>query len=247
MTLAWAGSYWHEAAFDDPKRLGKIIEAGGPDSAYADDRTPWPRTDETRTFRRLNAIKHALRHARSNAFLKRATLQSELQASHDLIGKRYFGVVCSEYYRAAGRSNDKPEIESTAGLALTVAIRNFNYAIGIRFSTFVTATIRRATRGAHRPALRVAYRPNIVSVARPDAPAPPSDPRLANLLGHLPERHRAVVEMRHGLGGHPGNLSFVEIGNALGVSKERVIYVYGEALGKLRRAAECPGLFDGAA
>jgi DNA-directed RNA polymerase specialized sigma24 family protein len=241
--LAWAGSYWHEAAFDDPKRLNRIIEAGGPDSAYADDRIPWPRTDETRTFRRLNAIKHALRHARGNAFLKRATLQSELQASHDLIGKRYFGVVCSEYYRAAGRSNDKPEIESTAGLALTVAIRNFNYALGIRFSTFVTATIRRAARGSHRPASRLHYRACVDGVAGRGVESAPPDPRVAGLLAHLPARYRRAVEMRFGIGENPPGLSYAEIGRALGLSKSRAAELVAAGVTLLRREAT-PGLFD---
>jgi DNA-directed RNA polymerase specialized sigma24 family protein len=232
MTLAWAGSYWHEAAFDDPKRLARIIEAGGPDIAYADDRTPWPRTDETRTFRRLNAIKHALRHSGDRAFVKRAALQSELQSTHDLVGKRYFGVVCSEYYRAAGRSNDRPEIVSTAGLALTLAIARFNYGLGVRFSTFVTSTIRRATRGAHRPHPRLAYRERMGDVEQRPAgePAPPAE--VAHLLARLTPAERAVVEMRAGLKRDPVGLR--TIAGALDISHMQAQRLWRRALAKMR-------------
>jgi RNA polymerase primary sigma factor len=63
---------------------------------------------------------------------------------------------------------------------------------------------------------------------------------LRKALGELPERHRAIMELRFGLDDDNG-LSLDEIGKRFGITRERVRQLEGESL---RRLAESPYLKD---
>ncbi|HSP70862.1 MAG TPA: sigma-70 family RNA polymerase sigma factor, partial [Gaiellaceae bacterium] len=57
---------------------------------------------------------------------------------------------------------------------------------------------------------------------------------LARALSHLPTRERAVIGFRYGLGDEPP-LSLAAIGRRIGLSRERVRQIEGEALERLAR------------
>jgi RNA polymerase sigma factor (sigma-70 family) len=61
--------------------------------------------------------------------------------------------------------------------------------------------------------------------------------RLERGLGELPPRERGILEMRFGLRGEPG-LTFQEIGDRLGLSRERVRQITEQALRRLRGRPE---------
>ena len=68
-----------------------------------------------------------------------------------------------------------------------------------------------------------------------------SEQALRRALGELPERERAVVEMRYGIsGGDPTPLR--EIGRRLGITPERVRQIESRALGRLGRMRELEAL-----
>ena len=68
-----------------------------------------------------------------------------------------------------------------------------------------------------------------------------SEQALRRALGELPERERAVVEMRYGIsGGDPTPLR--EIGRQLGITPERVRQIESRALGRLGRMRELEAL-----
>jgi RNA polymerase primary sigma factor len=81
-----------------------------------------------------------------------------------------------------------------------------------------------------------------------DAPAPEDvvhislrEETLRRALGELPERERAVVEMRYGISGaEPTPLR--EIGRQLGITPERVRQIESKALGRLGRMRELDAL-----
>jgi len=58
---------------------------------------------------------------------------------------------------------------------------------------------------------------------------------LERLLAKLPRRQRRVVEMHYGIGGEP--LTLRQIGEKLGLSRERVRQLEAEAFHRIRRAA----------
>ncbi|MCG8583325.1 MAG: hypothetical protein MI757_01265, partial [Pirellulales bacterium] len=58
------------------------------------------------------------------------------------------------------------------------------------------------------------------------------------LLGELVGRDRVIVEGRFGFGKDQRKLTFRELGERVGVSKERVRQLFDRAMKKLRAAAE---------
>jgi RNA polymerase nonessential primary-like sigma factor len=60
-------------------------------------------------------------------------------------------------------------------------------------------------------------------------------------LGRLSAKHRDVLQRRFGLNGHQG-ATLEEVGNQVGLTRERVRQLQLEALEKLRRMMEREGL-----
>lgn len=68
-----------------------------------------------------------------------------------------------------------------------------------------------------------------------------ADGRLTDWLAKLTPRQRLVVERRYGLAGHTAQ-TLAEIAGELGLTRERVRQIQGEALERLRRLSEAEGL-----
>jgi len=66
---------------------------------------------------------------------------------------------------------------------------------------------------------------------------------IATWLAQLNEKQRAVVERRFGLNGHD-SATLEQIGQALGVTRERVRQIQIEALRRLRRILEREGFSE---
>jgi RNA polymerase primary sigma factor len=62
--------------------------------------------------------------------------------------------------------------------------------------------------------------------------------QVVRALDGLPQREARILAMRYGLGEHDGEMSLRQIGDALGLSRERVRQLEHIALGRLRRAIE---------
>jgi RNA polymerase nonessential primary-like sigma factor len=65
--------------------------------------------------------------------------------------------------------------------------------------------------------------------------------KLDSLIGALPERHREVVARRFGLRGYDAG-TLEEVGEAVGLTRERVRQLQMEGLKRLRRSLEAEGL-----
>jgi RNA polymerase nonessential primary-like sigma factor len=61
------------------------------------------------------------------------------------------------------------------------------------------------------------------------------------MLGELPQRHQDVLSRRFGLRGHDSG-TLEEVGEAVGLTRERVRQVQMEGLKRLRRSLESQGL-----
>lgn len=139
------------------------------------------------------------------------------------------------------------ELVSEGNLALLRAVEKFDYFRGNRFSTYATHAIRRAV---YRCVLkRKTNKDRFQDNDQVDLTVPSPQPdqglneearlgkifgRLSTLLAKLNPREEWIVRERFGLGKNPGCRTFQELGNELGVCKERVRQIQMRAIEKLK-------------
>jgi RNA polymerase nonessential primary-like sigma factor len=106
------------------------------------------------------------------------------------------------------------------------------------------------TTSADEPAMNGSDRPLMDSLCDDEAPTPEtecSDDAAHEMLDHwlelLPEQQRMVVEHRFGLHGN-GRRTLEEVGQMLGVTRERVRQVQLAALGRLREISRREGISE---
>ena len=151
--------------------------------------------------------------------------------------------------RYVGRSGDLQELIGDGQVALIRAVDKFDFARGLKFSTYATWVIRnelfRAIRTDGRPRLwlvpghTAVFRDTADTRAVAGAQQRAQDLReqvVARLLGRLDARERRILVGRFGIGGGSEE-TLKEIGVALGISKERVRQIETGAREKLRRYA----------
>ncbi len=154
------------------------------------------------------------------------------------------GLVYSMIGRFSTRRSDEDDLLSDAMLALTRAADRFNPWRGYRFSTYACNVIARALmrRGKRESNYRKLFPvQHDVSFERPTSIAD-SDSELYverlrwaldNNLGALTEMESRILAQRFPEA-RDGKLTFQEIGNSVGLSKERVRQIQNVALDKLR-------------
>ncbi len=160
-----------------------------------------------------------------------------------IIGKN-LGLVYSMIGRFGSRTVDEDDLLSDAMLALTRAADRFNPWRGYRFSTYACNVIARALmrRGKRESNYRRLFPvQHDASFERPERPV---DQRSAlyverlrialdQNLGSLSDVETHILSQRFPAT-REEKLTFQEIGDAIGLSKERVRQIQNTALGKLR-------------
>jgi RNA polymerase sigma factor (sigma-70 family) len=155
---------------------------------------------------------------------------------------------------------DRDDVIQAGLIALWEASRTYNPARG-KFSMHAAIRLRDhisryLQQRRNKPLLqtpRLVGVDGVVEDALAQAPAREDDQDaavdvrqvLGQLLGEIPSRHREAVELRFGLRtGKPAPLS--EVGEKLGVTRERARQMIGQALKGLRRAARRLGVDESA-
>lgn len=147
-------------------------------------------------------------------------------------------------------------------LPLMRAVDLFDVSRGFRFSTYATWAVRnhllrvRKQRHADQSRFRTGedsvIRKHLDEAEPDDAPPDASDNRrVGDLLRSLDDRERTIVEARFGLNGHHRGRTFKEIGELVGLSKERVRQLVHRALERMGQSSvsspfEIPGPLKGA-
>jgi len=208
-----------------------------------------PALDEQALFVALHtSAYHASRPASRHSFAvaERQAWTERCVVFRDFIAEHNLGLVYSMIRRFGGRHLDDDDLLSEAMLALSRAVDRFNPWRGYKFSTYACNIIARALMRRGRQETR--YRQMFPvqhdetregSEAMPDLDVGLYVERLRRVLddnlGELTDLETRILSHRFPPE-HKTRLNFQEIGNAVGLSKERVRQIQNIALVKLRAA-----------
>jgi RNA polymerase primary sigma factor len=216
------------------------------------------RAQEAHLFRKMNFLKSVAARLRAAIDPDKAVtaeidqvedLLREAGAILDRIIRANQGMVVSIVKKYTWSGRDFFDWVSDGNVALLRASEHFDFARGVRFSTYATWTILREF--ARRIRQANASRPrfvtgcqdffqSVVDYRSGDLPEPTPRERstdaVRSLLSQLNDRERTIIVRRFGLVAEKRTLE--ELGRELGVSKERVRQLEARALSKLRDHVE---------
>ncbi|MFM8634373.1 MAG: sigma-70 family RNA polymerase sigma factor [Planctomycetia bacterium] len=209
-------------------------------------------------FRRMNWLKFRAATARGRLDRKRATIRqideiedwlAEAETSKSILITSNLRLVVSIAKKFVDPGTSFEELVSEGNLALMRAVEKFSFALGNRFSTYATYAIQRHFfRVSHKSRQ---FRSRFVSTdetlkdraAEPDTAEYCSSEQVAELsqlftkfLGDLEPREKQIVVARFGFDGKPPR-TFRELGDEMGVCKERIRQIQTRAMNKLRDMA----------
>lgn len=141
------------------------------------------------------------------------------------------------------------ELVSEGILSLIRCVDSFDGARGTRFSTYATRALTNHFVRIRRAHLRRRYLAAIATQSEPSRQMPRTEGldrliqqetlgRVKARLAELPSRDRAFVALRFGLNGDQRPRTFLEMGKAHGLSKERVRVITSHALERLVQALD---------
>lgn len=216
--------------------------------------------EEAELFRCMNFYKYTAARMLESLSLKNPS-ESQLQQIQMLVDEAEkirnhiircnLRLVVSIAKKYVDSSTSFDELVSDGNESLIRAVEKFDYARGYRFSTYATWAIRRNF--FRQISDKRKRRNRFVSgedemfettAAHEEEGAELTETEytrlrlaIAKIVDQLSDRERNIINLRFGLedGGKPHTLQ--QIGNELGVSKERVRQIEGRALGKLRDMA----------
>jgi RNA polymerase primary sigma factor len=219
------------------------------------------REQEVHLFRKMNFLKYqaaqlqeAINPSRSRAAdLDRVEeLLLEAGAIRNRIIRSYLGLVVSIAKKFTGNSQDFLDLVSEGNVSLILASEKFDFGRGIRFSTYASCVIfnnfvQRFPRNRHRSARFATGRDDLLQTIvdhRESGRADAADQEqsrymIREMLGSLSGREQTIVVRRFGLAGDKQTLA--QIGQELGLSKERIRQLEARALDKLRALAMTDG------
>ncbi len=219
--------------------------------------TPLLEPDEERElFRRYNYIKHKLcrlreqldptRYVSSRLLDRMDELEKRATRVKNAIVVANLRLVVNVARKHAGPRVGLFALVSEGNLCLMEAVESFDYGRGNRFSTYLSwALMRRFARTVPEENYREAAggRGQDVLSEMPGSPErgegyPAPLSQLGEAVNILDERERTVVRLRYGLGEQEQPLTLRELGQRMGISKQRVQQIEARALRKLRQHLE---------
>ncbi len=213
---------------------------------------------EQHLFRKMNYLKYQAAKlrarldpakARNQAIQQIEDLQDQANAVKDLLINCNMRLVVSIAKRHAGQTDNFFELLSDGNMSLIRAVEKFDYSRGNKFSTYATWAIMknfaRSIPEEKRRRERYVTGHEDLFEAAPDtrsdeqeclASAEQNSHRVNRLLDYLDARERQIIRMRAGLDNSEG-MTLEEIGQQLGITKERVRQLNVRIMNKLRTIA----------
>lgn len=218
------------------------------------------REQEYHLFRKMNFLKFQAGKLRSELDMAnpKASLMDEVdrlyQASVDVkneIVQANLRLVVSIAKRHVGGNDDFFGLISDGNMSLIRAVEKFDYARGNKFSTYASWAIMknfaRSIPDEYKHKDRFRTTGEEVLLSREDERADQFAMELAqqqrqsqitNMLNRLDEREQQIIIRRFGLDHRQEPLTLKEVGEAMGVTKERIRQLEARALSKLLEAAK---------
>jgi RNA polymerase sigma factor (sigma-70 family) len=220
---------------------------------------------ERHLFRKMNYLKHKVRKVvdrfrnadgtvnpakvRIEDLEEVEQLQEKATAVKDLLISCNMRLVVSIAKRHAGQTDNFFELLSDGNMSLMRAVEKFDYSRGNKFSTYASWAImknfaRSIPEEKHHKERYVTGREEVFEAA-PDtrtdeqellSTAEQAAHRVNRLLEYLDPREREIIRMRAGLDNSEG-MTLEEIGQRLGITKERVRQLNVRIMKKLRDLA----------
>jgi RNA polymerase primary sigma factor len=216
------------------------------------------REQEAHLFRKMNFLKSVAARLRE-AIHPEEAVAADLDRFEGLL--REAGVILNRIIRSnqglvvylvkkyTAPGQDFFDLVSDGNVSLLRASERFDFARGVRFSTYATWVIthdfvrgirREKTRHTRFVTGRQDVFQSVVDHRSGELPVATEGERsgeaIRSMLGQLDDRERTIIVRRFGLTDNRRTL--VELGRELGISKERVRQIESRALRKLRETAE---------
>jgi RNA polymerase sigma factor (sigma-70 family) len=245
-------------AFESQRRDMRAPKDAPPELASLYEVPLLNKEQEQHQFRKMNFLKHQaskLRakldpaRARPNALRQIEELQDQATAIKDQLINCNMRLVVSIAKRHAGQTDNFFELLSDGNMSLIRAVEKFDYSRGNKFSTYATWAIMknyaRSIPEEKRRRERYITGHEDLFVVAPDnrsdeqeclASAEQNTHRVNRLLEYLDDREKQIIRMRAGLDNSEG-MTLEEIGQELGITKERVRQLNVRIMNKLRTIA----------
>jgi len=222
------------------------------------------REEERQLFRRMNYLKFKAKQLRDNlgASQERVRDMNEIErllekslAIKNVLIRSNLRLVVSVAGKHRRQAAGFFEMISDGNMTLIRAIEKFDYSRGTKFSTYATWAIMRSyarsipAEGTQLERFRTGT--EVVLTDEEDSrPAASADEKLAadkyetlgSILGQLNEREQEAISLRFALHGLSKPMTLEQIGDRLGVSKERTRQIINVGIEKLRKIAGDIGL-----
>ncbi len=247
-----------QAKFDEQRRNMRPPKDVSPEMAPLYESPLLTKPQEQHLFRKMNFLKHKAGLLRAKLDPARAKPQhlkqiEDLQFQANAIKKRLVNcnmrLAVSVAKKHAQHADAFFEILSDSNLSLIRAVEKFDYSLGFKFSTYATWSIIKNF--ARTLPQEKRYRERYVTGHEdlfdlfPDnrgdeheqlVAAEQNVNRVNRLLAYLEPRERQIVEMRAGLDSSQA-MTLGQIGERLGLTKERVRQINVQVINKLRNIA----------